>query len=69
MAAVSPASSRPKPPRASPFAKPGGAEETILRADLKALQALPNSLMPTGLDTAMTQQDLADLLAFLKGEK
>jgi len=49
--------------------QPGGAEETILRADLKALQALPNSLMPTGLDTAMTQQDLADLLAFLKGEK
>jgi putative membrane-bound dehydrogenase-like protein len=49
--------------------QPGGAEETILRADLKALQSLPNSLMPTGLDTAMSQQDLADLLAFLKGEK
>ncbi len=46
----------------------GGAEETVLRADVKALAALPGSLMPTGLDAAMTPQDLADLLAFLKGE-
>jgi putative heme-binding domain-containing protein len=48
--------------------QPGGAEESILRADLKSLAALPGSLMPTGLDAAMTPQDLADLLAFLKGE-
>ncbi len=49
--------------------QPGGAEETILRADLKSLTALPGSLMPAGLDAAMQPQDLADLLAFLKGEK
>jgi hypothetical protein len=30
---------------------------------------MPNSLMPTGLDAAMSPQDLADLLAYLRGEK
>ena len=49
--------------------QPGGVEETILRADLKSLAALPGSLMPAGLDAAMPPQDFADLLAFLKGEK
>jgi putative heme-binding domain-containing protein len=49
--------------------QPGGTEESVLRADIKALAAMPNSLMPTGLDAAISPQDLADLLAFLKGEK
>ena len=49
--------------------QPGGAEETVLRSDVKSLTALPSSLMPPGLDAAMSPQDLADLLAFLKGEK
>ncbi len=49
--------------------QPGGAEESVLRADVKSLTALPGSLMPPGLDAAMTPQDLADLLTFLKGEK
>ena len=49
--------------------QPGGLEETVLRADIKALTALPNSLMPPGLDAAMQPQDLADLVAFLKGEQ
>jgi putative membrane-bound dehydrogenase-like protein len=44
-------------------------EETILRSNLAKLTALPNSLMPTGLDAALSKQDLADLLAYLKGEK
>ena len=47
----------------------GGIDETVLRADVKSLAALPGSLMPPGLDAAMQPQDLADLLAFLKGEK
>jgi putative membrane-bound dehydrogenase-like protein len=47
---------------------PGGAEETLLRSNLTKLEALPNSLMPPGLEAAMSKQDLADLLAFLKGE-
>lgn len=46
----------------------GGAEETLLRSNLTKLEALPNSLMPPGLEAAMSKQDLADLLAFLKGE-
>ncbi len=44
-------------------------DETVLRADVKSLTALPGSLMPAGLDAAMSPQDFADLLAFLKGEK
>ncbi len=48
--------------------QPGGLEETVLRAEVKSLTALPNSLMPTGLDAAMSPQDFADLLAYLKGE-
>ena len=47
----------------------GGAEETLLRANLAKLEALPNSLMPAGLEAAISRQDLADLLAFLKGER
>ncbi len=49
--------------------QPGGLEETVLRADVKSLAALPGSLMPPGLDAAMQPQDLADLVAFLKGEQ
>jgi len=49
--------------------QPGGLEETILRTDIKTLTALPGSLMPPGLDAAMQPQDIADLVAFLKGEQ
>lgn len=49
--------------------QPGGVDETVLRGDVKSLAALPGSLMPSGLDAAMSPQDLADLLAFLKGEQ
>jgi putative membrane-bound dehydrogenase-like protein len=49
--------------------QPGGIDETVLRADVKSLAALPGSLMPPGLDAAMSPQDLSDLLAFLKGEQ
>jgi hypothetical protein len=30
---------------------------------------LPGSLMPTGLEAGLSKQQLADLLAYLKGEK
>lgn len=49
--------------------QPGGIEETVLRPDLKSLTALPGTLMPMGLDAAMQPQDIADLVAFLKGEQ
>lgn len=48
--------------------QPGGSEETVLRPDIKALTSLPGTLMPIGLDAAMQPQDIADLLAYLKGE-
>jgi hypothetical protein len=43
-------------------------DAALLRTELKSLQALPNSLMPAGLEQAMSLQDQADLLAYLKGE-
>jgi putative heme-binding domain-containing protein len=48
---------------------PLGQEEVVLRGDVAKIEAMPNSLMPTGLDAGMTPQDLADLLAYLRGEK
>ncbi len=48
---------------------PGGTEETILRTNVAHLEATPGSLMPAGLEAAISPQDLADLLAFLKGER
>ncbi len=47
-------------------AMPGGALETILRTDLKARSAAPTSLMPEGLEGGLSNQDVADLLAFLR---
>lgn len=43
-------------------------ETSVLRDELKSLHAMPTSLMPAGLEQAMSLQDLADLLAYLKGE-
>jgi putative heme-binding domain-containing protein len=48
---------------------PLGVEASLLRADLAKLEALPGSLMPTGLEAGLSKQRLADLLAYLKGEK
>jgi putative membrane-bound dehydrogenase-like protein len=48
---------------------PLGVETSLLRADLAKLEALPGSLMPTGLEASLSKQQLADLLAYLKGEK
>lgn len=48
---------------------PLGVETSLLRADLSKLEALPGSLMPTGLEAGLSKQQLADLLAYLKGEK
>ncbi|MEY3851421.1 MAG: hypothetical protein RI910_401 [Verrucomicrobiota bacterium] len=48
---------------------PLGVEASLLRSDLAKLEALPGSLMPTGLEAGLTKQQLADLLAYLKGER
>ncbi|NOS70896.1 MAG: c-type cytochrome [Verrucomicrobia bacterium] len=48
--------------------KAQGIEETIPRSGINKLTVGQVSLMPEGLETAMSQQELADLLACLKGE-
>jgi putative membrane-bound dehydrogenase-like protein len=48
---------------------PLGVEASLLRSDLAKLESLPSSLMPTGLEAGLSRQQLADLLAYLKGEK
>jgi putative heme-binding domain-containing protein len=45
----------------------GGLRETILRSDIAGIRASALSLMPEGLEQAMTPQDVADLVAWLKG--
>ncbi len=46
--------------------QPGGVRETILRPDIKSIAATGLSLMPDGLEQAITPQAMADLIAFLK---
>ena len=43
-------------------------ETSLLRSEIAKIEAAPGSLMPNGLETTMSKQDLADLLAYLKGE-
>ena len=45
-----------------------GIEETILRSNLAKLTSSSTSLMPNELEKTMTRQELADLMAFLKGQ-
>lgn len=44
----------------------GGAQEKILRGDVAEIRASGLSLMPEGLEQAMSVQDLADVIAYLK---
>lgn len=44
-----------------------GLEETIERTNIAQLEVLPESLMPEGLEKNLPPQQLADLLAFLRG--
>jgi putative heme-binding domain-containing protein len=46
--------------------KMGGSKETIYKTDIKSFTSLGTSLMTEGLESNMTPQDLADLLAFLQ---
>jgi putative heme-binding domain-containing protein len=44
------------------------AEETVLRSNVASMTASSVSLMPQELEKGMSRQELADLLAYLKGE-
>lgn len=45
----------------------GGKERTISRQDIQSLQPLGMSAMPAGLENNIDQQDMADLLAYIRG--
>jgi putative membrane-bound dehydrogenase-like protein len=42
------------------------AEETILRSQIEEVQATGKSLMPEGLESQLSKQDVADLIAYLR---
>lgn len=46
----------------------GGITEAIPRTNIAKMKCLDASLMPVGLEAGITKEQMADLLAFLKGE-
>lgn len=48
---------------------PTGQPQTIKRDQIRSQQPQPVSLMPVGLLQSMTEQEAADLIAFLAGLK
>ena len=44
----------------------GGTDETILRTDIKELTSSRLSFMPEGFESALTPQDMADLIGFIR---
>ena len=44
-----------------------GKQQTILRTELDALQATGKSMMPEGLEKDLSEQDLANVIAYLRG--
>src|SRR6202035_293706 len=49
------------------LAVPGGEQKTFLRSDLKSLGSTGLSLMPEGLEGVLGHQDVADLIAAIRG--
>ncbi len=46
----------------------GGAKETLQRSAIKEMKSLDRTLMPVGLEAAITKEQMANLLAFLLGK-
>ncbi|MDZ4403686.1 PVC-type heme-binding CxxCH protein [Prosthecobacter sp.] len=46
----------------------GGAKETLSRSAIKEMKSLDRTLMPVGLEAAITKEQMGDLLAFLLGK-
>jgi putative heme-binding domain-containing protein len=44
-----------------------GTEQTILRSEIRSLVSSGRSLMPDGLEAAINEQAMTDLIAFLAG--
>ena len=47
----------------------GGQDRSVSRQDIKSLKVLNDSAMPSGLENNMSQQDMADLIAFIRNGK
>jgi putative heme-binding domain-containing protein len=45
--------------------RPGGGEETVLRANVEAVTGTGKSLMPEGMERRITPQEMADLIAYI----
>jgi putative heme-binding domain-containing protein len=56
-------------PEALVVADASGQERTLPRAQIASMQPLPTSLMPNGLDHALTEEELLDLAAYLQSCK
>jgi putative heme-binding domain-containing protein len=44
---------------------PGGALQKFPKSEVQRVTKLPTSLMPSGLNQALTRDDLVDLVAYL----
>ena len=56
-------------PAALVVADATGQERTLPRNQITSMQAQPTSLMPIGLDRTLPEQDLIDLIAYLRSRK
>ena len=56
-------------PAAISIRNPGAPEKNISRLDIKSLKTINVSAMPAGLENNITQQEMADLIAFLTQKK
>lgn len=56
-------------PEAIVVADATGQEHTLARREITSMHVLPNSLMPDGLDRSMSEEELRDLVAFLRSRK
>jgi putative membrane-bound dehydrogenase-like protein len=54
-------------PTSITFREAGGAQTTVPRARITTMRISPLSAMPAGLDTQVNPQDMADLIAYIKG--
>ena len=44
---------------------PGGADILVLRSDIRELKTLTTSIMPEGLESVISAQDVADVLTYI----
>jgi putative heme-binding domain-containing protein len=46
----------------------GGVEHTVLRSDIESMTASDSSIMPLGLEEGLQTEDMAHLIAFIRGQ-